>query len=46
MPYLQLNTNLAVDAGQSQQLLTEFSRLIAKETGKPERYVMVEINAG
>lgn len=46
MPYLQLNTNLAVDAEQSQQLLTECSRLLAKETSKPERYVMVEINPG
>ncbi|MGY6275683.1 phenylpyruvate tautomerase MIF-related protein [Methylomonas sp. MgM2] len=43
MPYLKLNTNVDISREQSQQLLAELSGLLAKETGKPERYVMVEI---
>lgn len=46
MPYLKLNTNVVIEAEQSSQLLAEFSRLLAKETGKPERYVMVELTGG
>ena len=46
MPYLKLNTNVVIDTEQSTELLAEFSQLLAKETGKPERYVMVEVNAG
>jgi phenylpyruvate tautomerase PptA (4-oxalocrotonate tautomerase family) len=46
MPYLKMNTNVVIEAEQSSQLLVEFSRLLAKETGKPERYVMVELSGG
>ncbi|MCK9394682.1 MAG: phenylpyruvate tautomerase MIF-related protein [Methylobacter sp.] len=46
MPYLKLNTNIVTNTEQSTQLLTELSQLLAKETGKPERYVMVDVNAG
>jgi len=46
MPYLKLNTNVDVSLEQSQQLLAELSGLLAKETGKPERYVMVEVLGG
>ena len=43
MPYLKLSTNVNVGSEQSAQLLADFSRLLARETGKPERYVMVEL---
>jgi phenylpyruvate tautomerase PptA (4-oxalocrotonate tautomerase family) len=46
MPFLKLNTNVAINTEQSTELLTELSQLMVKETGKPERYVMVEVNAG
>jgi phenylpyruvate tautomerase PptA (4-oxalocrotonate tautomerase family) len=43
MPYLKLNTNAPVSSEDSPQLLRQLSQLMAKETGKPERYVMVEL---
>lgn len=43
MPYLKLSTNISISPEQSPQLLADFSQLLAKETGKPERYVMVEL---
>lgn len=43
MPYLKLTTNIAISKEQAPKLLTQFSQLLAKETGKPERYVMVEV---
>ncbi|MCK5831585.1 MAG: hypothetical protein KAH20_14925 [Methylococcales bacterium] len=43
MPYLKLRTNSSISKQQSSELLTQFSQLLAKETGKPERYVMVEL---
>ena len=45
MPYLKLNTNVAIDQEESPQLLSKLSQLVAHETGKSERYVMVEISA-
>jgi phenylpyruvate tautomerase len=45
MPYLKLNTNLAIDDDQSSKLLSQLSQLVARETGKPERYVLVGMNA-
>ncbi len=44
MPYLKLSTN--VEIAQPQELLAELSQLLARETGKPERYVMVEVTGG
>jgi phenylpyruvate tautomerase len=44
MPYLKLNTNLEIKSEKTQPILTQLSQLVASETGKPERYVMVEIN--
>ncbi|WP_031431449.1 phenylpyruvate tautomerase MIF-related protein [Methylomicrobium agile] len=46
MPYLKLNTNVDVDNAKSPELLSQLSQLVAAETGKPERYVLVELNAG
>lgn len=43
MPYLNLKTNVAITQQQSPQLLSELSKLIAQTTGKPERYVLVEL---
>lgn len=44
MPYLKLSTNIKVSAEQTAQLLPALSQLLVKETGKPERYVMVEFS--
>jgi phenylpyruvate tautomerase len=46
MPYLKLNTTLDVDNVKSPALLSQLSQLVAAQTGKPERYVLVELNAG
>ena len=46
MPFLKLSTNVTIDQSQSEQLLSELSQLLAKDTGKPERYVMVELAGG
>ncbi len=46
MPYLQLNTNVEISTERSRELLSELSQLVARETGKPERYVMVEVAGG
>ncbi|MCF7966599.1 MAG: hypothetical protein K9L79_13830 [Methylobacter tundripaludum] len=46
MPYLKLTTNIAIDKKQSPEIMNQFSQLLAKETGKPERYVMVELSGG
>lgn len=43
MPYLKLNTNVSISNQQSPQLLSQLSKLMAQETGKPERYVMIEL---
>ncbi len=43
MPYLKLNTNIAINNEKEPQLLTQLSQLVASETGKPEGYVMVEL---
>jgi len=44
MPYLKLKTNISVNKEKSSELLTQFSQLLSKETGKPERYIMIELN--
>jgi phenylpyruvate tautomerase PptA (4-oxalocrotonate tautomerase family) len=41
MPYTKLNTN--VEITDKPKVLRQISQLLAKETGKPESYVMVEI---
>lgn len=46
MPYLKLRTNVAIEAEQTGRLMSGLSQLLARETGKPERYVMVEIASG
>ncbi len=46
MPFLKLSTNVEISDQQKQQLLSELSQLIARQTSKPERYVMVELSSG
>jgi phenylpyruvate tautomerase PptA (4-oxalocrotonate tautomerase family) len=46
MPYLKLNTNKTVSKDKSAQLLNQLSQAVAKATGKPERYIMIELNDG
>jgi len=43
MPYLLVQTNQSIDAGQQNDLLAEASRCIAEQLGKPEQYVMVSL---
>ena len=43
MPYLKLNTNKTIATQESSELLSRLSKLMADQTGKPERYVLVEI---
>lgn len=43
MPYLKIQINHSLDTGKSNALLASASQLLAKELGKPERYVMVEL---
>lgn len=43
MPYVKLSTNIAVSQAQKPPLLSALSELMAKGTGKTERYVMVEL---
>lgn len=44
MPYLKLNTNKTVSKDESVHLLSQLSQAVAKATGKPERYIMIELN--
>lgn len=44
MPYIKLRTNQSISKQQAPEILTQLSQLMAKETGKPERYVMIELD--
>jgi len=46
MPYLKIQTNTDIDADTGKALMTKASRLTAEQLGKPERYVMVDLDAG
>jgi len=43
MPYFRLETNVALDQDQVDSLLSQISRKLSQELGKPERYVMVQL---
>ena len=45
MPFVKVNTNAVIGNEQTSPLLRALSQLVAKETGKPERYVMVQLSA-
>jgi phenylpyruvate tautomerase len=46
MPYLKLSTTESIPDERSPQLLDQLSKLMAQQTGKPERYVMVQVEGG
>lgn len=43
MPYLQIQTNLAITSEQQATLLPKTSQIVAQILGKPEQYVMVAL---
>lgn len=43
MPYLKIQSNQTIEASKQAALLTKASALVATELGKPEAYVMVNI---
>ncbi len=43
MPYLQIQTNRELATDRQRELLTEASRCVAEQLGKPESYVMVSM---
>lgn len=43
MPYLSIQTNQPIDETAQRALLGKASILVAKELGKPERYVMTSL---
>ncbi len=43
MPYLKLTTNKTVSSDETPSLMSRLSKLMAEQTGKPERYVLVEV---
>jgi len=45
MPYLKIQLNREIGPEKSKALLSEASQQMARELGKPERYVMVELTA-
>ncbi len=43
MPYLKIQTNQTIAPDEAETLLSEASKLVAEELGKPESYVMVSL---
>ena len=43
MPLMKLRTNVNISETNTVPLMSELSQLLASETGKPERYVMIEV---
>ncbi len=46
MPYLKIQTNITIEPATEQVILKQLSETVANELGKPERYVMVVLEAG
>ena len=46
MPLLKIHTTVNVSDDKKGKLLTDASRIVAETTGKPEKYVMVVLEAG
>ena len=46
MPYLKINTNLDLSEETQTELMQKASTLVAGQLGKPESYVMIEVNDG
>ncbi len=43
MPYLKIQSNVAIDGANATRLLAEASKQVAHELGKPENYIMVAL---
>ena len=43
MPLLRIETNVSLDAANAEALVARASQAVARELGKPERYVMVAV---
>ena len=43
MPFLKIQTNHAIEASVGERLLAKASKMVAEELGKPEGYVMVQL---
>nr|VFJ61572.1 MAG: Phenylpyruvate tautomerase PptA, 4-oxalocrotonate tautomerase family [Candidatus Kentron sp. DK] len=46
MPYLNIQTNVTVDAAREKAILTGISTTAAEKMGKPVRYVMATMETG
>jgi len=46
MPYLKINTNQQIEENTQNRLCLQASSLVADILGKPESYVMIELNSG
>ena len=46
MPLLKLETSVALSKEKKSSLLSSLSKIMAQDTGKPERYVMIVIEDG
>lgn len=44
MPYLKINTNQSISIDQQQDVAKKASSMTAQMLGKPESYLMVEVN--
>ena len=45
MPYLKLRTNVKIGSDQSPTVMKQLSNLVAQKTGKPESYVMIDLDS-
>jgi len=45
MPYLKINTNIDIDKDNTVTIVNEASAEISKLFGKPENYIMIELNS-
>ena len=45
MPLLRIQTNAAIDDQTNELLLGEASKVVARELGKPESFVMIAVEA-
>jgi len=46
MPFIKLRTNVVIDSDKTSNLMSDLSQLLASETAKPERYVMIDVKGG
>ncbi|MCF7970043.1 MAG: hypothetical protein K9L22_02620 [Methylococcaceae bacterium] len=43
MPFIKLRSNVIIDSAKTISIMSDLSKLLAHETSKPERYVMVDV---